>query len=66
MAPYLNYTDEPIVLQDIVGDPASCIIDGQVTNTLGGLVKVLGWYDNEWGYSNRAADLMVMLAAKGL
>ena len=66
MAPYLDYTDEPLVLQDIVGDPASCIVDGDTTAVNGKLAKVLGWYDNEWGYSNRSADLMVLLANKGL
>ena len=55
----LTYTDAPIVSTDIVTDPASCIIDGGMTNAgLGDFVKVLGWYDNEWGYSNRLADLV--------
>jgi glyceraldehyde 3-phosphate dehydrogenase len=66
MAPYLDYTEEPIVLQDIVGCPASCIIDAQETRVIGNLAKVLGWYDNEWGYANRTADLVVFLAKKGL
>ena len=60
----LAYTDEPIVLTDIVGNPASCIFDSQVTMVLSGnLVKVLGWYDNEWGYSNRCVDLFNKMAA---
>ena len=66
MAPYLDYTDEPIVLADIVECPASCTIDSLETRVLGNLAKVLGWYDNEWGYSNRTADLVVFLAGKGL
>jgi glyceraldehyde 3-phosphate dehydrogenase len=55
---YLSYTEDPIVSTDIVTDPSSCILDGQMTNTSGPLVKVLGWYDNEWGYSNRLVDLI--------
>lgn len=62
----LKYTEEPIVLQDIVHDPHSCILDAELTLVLdGNFVKVCGWYDNEWGYSNRAADAMALLA-KGL
>ncbi|MGQ9730312.1 MAG: type I glyceraldehyde-3-phosphate dehydrogenase [Candidatus Zipacnadales bacterium] len=66
MAPYLDYTEEPIVLADIVGSPASCIVDGLETRVQGKLAKVLGWYDNEWGYSNRTADLIIMLDKNGL
>jgi glyceraldehyde 3-phosphate dehydrogenase len=66
MAPYLDYTDEPIVLQDIVGSPASCTLDALETRVIGQLAKVLGWYDNEWGYSNRTADLVMFLVKKGL
>ncbi|MEO6124813.1 MAG: type I glyceraldehyde-3-phosphate dehydrogenase [Ilumatobacteraceae bacterium] len=54
----LKYTEEPIVSSDIVTDPHSCIFDAGLTMSLGGLVKVLGWYDNEWGYSNRLVDLV--------
>jgi glyceraldehyde 3-phosphate dehydrogenase len=55
----LVYTEDPIVSSDIVGNPASCTIDGLVTMAIGGnMVKVLGWYDNEWGYSNRLIDLI--------
>ena len=54
----LDYTEDPIVSSDIVTDPASCIIDGQLTNANGAIVKVVGWYDNEWGYSNRLVDLV--------
>jgi len=58
----LEYTEEPIVLTDIVGNPASCIFDAKSTMVLSGnLVKVLGWYDNEWGYSNRCVDLFEKL-----
>ena len=57
LAPYLRYTEDPIVSSDIVGDPHSCIFDAQSTMAMGNLVKVVGWYDNEWGYSNRLVDL---------
>ena len=53
----LVYTEDPIVSSDIVTDPASCILDAQLTNVNGPMAKVLGWYDNEWGYSNRLVDL---------
>lgn len=53
----LVYTDEPIVSSDIVGNPASCTFDSLLTMTMGSMVKVFGWYDNEWGYSNRLVDL---------
>jgi glyceraldehyde 3-phosphate dehydrogenase len=67
LAGYLTYASDPIVLQDIVGDPSSCIFDGGSTYEVGGnFIKVLGWYDNEWGYSNRTADLMKIMADKGL
>ncbi len=66
LAPYLDYCDEPIVQSDIVGDPASCVFDSLETMVLGGnMVKVLAWYDNEWGYSCRTAELMKVLADKG-
>jgi len=55
---YLTYTEDPIVSADIVTDPSSCIFDAQITKTIGTTVKVLGWYDNEWGYSNRLVDLV--------
>jgi glyceraldehyde 3-phosphate dehydrogenase len=57
----LSYTEAPIVSSDIVTDPSSCIFDAGLTKVLGNLVKVVGWYDNEWGYSNRLADLTVMV-----
>ncbi|MEO6955406.1 MAG: type I glyceraldehyde-3-phosphate dehydrogenase [Antricoccus sp.] len=55
---YLKYTSDPIVSSDIVTDPASCIFDSGLTKVIGDQVKVVGWYDNEWGYSNRLVDLV--------
>ncbi len=60
----LKYTEDPIVSSDIVGDSHSCILDGGSTMAHGNLVKVLGWYDNEWGYSNRLVDLTSLVASK--
>jgi len=57
----LEYTEEPIVSSDIVGNPHSCIFDSALTQTNGNLVKVVGWYDNEYGYSNRIVDLILLL-----
>ncbi len=58
----LEYSEDPLVLQDIIGNPASCVFDAGSTNVVGGnLIKVLGWYDNEWGYANRCADLIPKL-----
>jgi glyceraldehyde 3-phosphate dehydrogenase len=54
----LEYSEAPIVSSDIVGNPASCIFDSVLTMSNGSSVKVLGWYDNEWGYSNRTVDLV--------
>jgi glyceraldehyde 3-phosphate dehydrogenase len=58
---YLVYTEDPIVSSDIVTDPASCIFDSGLTKVLGNQVKVVGWYDNEWGYSNRLVDLVALV-----
>ncbi len=55
----LEYSNDPLVSTDIVGKPHSCIFDAQSTMSMGTLVKIVGWYDNEWGYSNRLADLVV-------
>ena len=55
---YLTYTEDEIVSSDIVTDPASCIFDSGLTKVIGNQVKVVGWYDNEWGYSNRLVDLV--------
>nr|SBO96366.1 NAD-dependent glyceraldehyde-3-phosphate dehydrogenase [Nonomuraea gerenzanensis] len=60
----LTYTEAPIVSTDIVTDPASCIFDAGLTRVLGSQVKVVGWYDNEWGYSNRLIDLALMVGAR--
>lgn len=57
----LRYTEDPIVSVDIVGDPNSCILDAQLTSVIGNTVKVMGWYDNEYGYSNRLVDLLVRM-----
>jgi glyceraldehyde 3-phosphate dehydrogenase len=59
----LYYTEDPIVLKDIVGDPHSCILDSDLTMSAGNFVKVVGWYDNEWGYSNRSVDAMELVGA---
>jgi glyceraldehyde 3-phosphate dehydrogenase len=62
---YLTYTEDPIVSSDIVGSPASCTFDSTLTMVIGGRqVKVLGWYDNEWGYSNRLADLTALVGSR--
>ena len=58
MAGKLVYTEDPIVSKDIETDPASCIFDSGLTKVIGNQVKVVGWYDNEWGYSNRLVDLV--------
>ena len=58
----LEYSDEPLVLQDIVGNPHSSIFDSGLTMVNGGkFVKVVGWYDNEWGYSNRCVQMLELL-----
>jgi glyceraldehyde 3-phosphate dehydrogenase (phosphorylating) len=60
---YLHYTSDPIVSSDIVGTPWSCTFDSGLTMTFGNQVKVIGWYDNEWGYSSRMVDLTVLVAS---
>jgi glyceraldehyde 3-phosphate dehydrogenase len=60
----LRYSEDPIVSSDIVTDPSSCIYDAPITKVIGDQVKVYGWYDNEWGYSNRLADLTVLVGSK--
>ena len=57
----LKYTEDPIVSADIVTDPHSCIFDSGLTKVIGNQVKVVGWYDNEWGYSNRLIDLALLV-----
>ena len=64
MSKVLVYNDEPIVSSDIVGSPASCTFDAPITMANGNLVKVMGWYDNEWGYSNRLVDLIEITGNK--
>jgi glyceraldehyde 3-phosphate dehydrogenase len=59
----LVYTEDPIVSSDIVTDPASCIFDAPLTKVIGNQVKVVGWYDNEWGYSNRLVDLTMLVGS---
>jgi glyceraldehyde 3-phosphate dehydrogenase len=64
LADVLVYNEKPIVSSDIVGSPASCTFDAPITMAMGNLVKVMGWYDNEWGYSNRLVDLVRITAGK--
>jgi glyceraldehyde 3-phosphate dehydrogenase len=61
LANVLEYSEAPLVSSDIVGSPASCTFDSKLTLAMGNLVKVLGWYDNEWGYSNRLVDLITII-----
>ncbi|MFG2037142.1 type I glyceraldehyde-3-phosphate dehydrogenase [Dactylosporangium sp. NPDC048998] len=61
LAGILTYTEDPIVSTDIVTDPASCIFDSGLTKVIGNQVKVVGWYDNEWGYSNRLVDAVTLV-----
>ena len=60
LAGILSYSEDPLVSADIVGDPSSCVFDAGLTMTMDNLVKVSGWYDNEWGYSNRLVDLVAI------
>ncbi len=61
----LVYSDDPIVSSDIVGSSASCTFDAPITMAMGSLVKIMGWYDNEWGYSNRLVDLVGIVGKAG-
>ena len=63
MAKVIDYSEDPIVSSDIVGSPASCTFDSPLTMVLGNMVKILGWYDNEWGYSNRLVDLAAIVGS---
>ena len=63
LAGVLDYSEAPLVSSDIVGTPASCTFDSKLTMVIGNMVKVLGWYDNEWGYSNRLVDLTKIVGA---
>jgi glyceraldehyde 3-phosphate dehydrogenase len=60
----LEYTEDPIVSIDIVGNPHSCIFDALMTSVIGNMVKIIGWYDNETGYSSRIIDLIIYLSKK--
>lgn len=60
----LQYTEDPIVSVDIINNPYSCIFDASLTSVVGGLVKVVGWYDNEYAYSNRLVDMLVRIAGR--
>jgi glyceraldehyde 3-phosphate dehydrogenase len=64
LAGIIRYSEDPIVSHDIIGDPASCIFDSPLTQANGNLVKVFGWYDNEWGYSNRLVDLAQIIGGR--
>jgi glyceraldehyde 3-phosphate dehydrogenase len=64
LAGVLRYSTDPLVSRDIIGDPASCVIDSDLTQAAGSLVKVFGWYDNEWGYTCRLADLAAIVSAQ--
>jgi len=63
LANVLEYSEAPLVSSDIVGSPASCTFDSQLTQSIGNMVKVFGWYDNEWGYSCRLVDLVEIVGA---
>jgi glyceraldehyde 3-phosphate dehydrogenase (phosphorylating) len=63
LADVLEFSEAPLVSSDIVGSPASCTFDSKLTQAIGNMVKVFGWYDNEWGYSNRLVDLVQIVGA---
>jgi glyceraldehyde 3-phosphate dehydrogenase len=62
LAGVLEFSEEPLVSSDVVGSAASCTFDAPLTMASGNLVKVFGWYDNEWGYANRLAELVTLVA----
>jgi glyceraldehyde 3-phosphate dehydrogenase (phosphorylating) len=64
LAGVVRYSDDPLVSRDIIGDPASCVFDSGLTQAAGKLAKVFGWYDNEWGYTSRLADLTVLVGER--
>jgi glyceraldehyde 3-phosphate dehydrogenase len=64
LAGYLKYSTDPIVSRDVIGDSASCVFDSPLTQASGTLAKVFGWYDNEWGYACRLADLAALVGAR--
>jgi glyceraldehyde 3-phosphate dehydrogenase len=57
----LQYTEDPVVSVDVIGNPHSVLYDSEFTSVVGKLVKIIGWYDNEWGYSNRLVDLVLRI-----
>ncbi|WAL68942.1 type I glyceraldehyde-3-phosphate dehydrogenase [Amycolatopsis cynarae] len=63
LKPVLRYTEDPIVSRDIIGNPASCVFDASLTRAEDDLVKIFGWYDNEWGYAHRTLDLVELIAS---
>ncbi len=63
LAAFLRYSDEPLVSTDVIGEDASCVFDSGLTQTAGRFVKIFGWYDNEWGYTSRLADLTRLVAS---
>jgi glyceraldehyde 3-phosphate dehydrogenase len=63
LAGVLEYSTDPLVSRDIIGSPASCVFDSGLTQAAASLVKVFGWYDNEWGYTCRLADLAALVGA---
>jgi glyceraldehyde 3-phosphate dehydrogenase len=64
LAGILRYSTDPMVSRDVIGDPASCVFDSPLTAAAGTLVKVFGWYDNEWGYTSRLADLAALVGSR--
>jgi len=64
LAGIVRYSTDPVVSRDIIGDPASCVFDSELTQASGTLVKVFGWYDNEWGYACRLADLAALIGSQ--
>ena len=64
MAGILHYSTDPLVSRDIIGDPASCVFDSGLTQAAGSLAKIFGWYDNEWGYTCRLADLTAIVGSQ--
>jgi glyceraldehyde 3-phosphate dehydrogenase len=64
MAGILRYSTDPIVSRDVIGDAASCVFDSPLTQASGTLVKAFGWYDNEWGYTCRLADLAALVGSR--
>jgi len=64
LAGILKYSTDPIVSRDVIGDSASCVFDSPLTQASGTLVKVFGWYDNEWGYTCRLADLAALVGGR--